>query len=202
LTETFGWQLVFWINPPIALAAVGLLAIYAPQAFLEARRFDVGGAAILAVALTALAWALSQIGSADAQATSRASATDPAIGAAAALGLLGLGAYAWWERMSANPMTLPRAVANHPFLGLNLATLMIYAAVSIMFFLLPFELIDRRGLSATDAGLVFLPFTLGVGLLARSFGSLADSIGARALLVAGPAIAALAYLWMAIGRNA
>ena len=25
LTETFGWQAVFWINPPLALAAVGLL---------------------------------------------------------------------------------------------------------------------------------------------------------------------------------
>ena len=99
-------------------------------------------------------------------------------------------------------MTPPRLVANHPFLGLNLATLMIYASVSIMFFLLPFELVDRRGLTATEAGLAFLPFTLGVGLLSRSFGSLADRVGARALLIAGPAAAAVAYVWMALARNA
>ena len=87
-----------------------------------------------------------------------------AIGGAAVLGVLGLAAYACWERVSSHPMTPPRLAGNRPFLGLNLATLMIYAGVSIMFFLLPFELVDRRGLSATDAGLAFLPFTLAVGL--------------------------------------
>ena len=36
-----------------------------------------------------------------------------------------------------------------------------------MFFLVPFDLVDRRGLAPTSAGLAFLPFTLGVGLLSR-----------------------------------
>jgi MFS family permease len=71
-----------------------------------------------------------------------------------------------------------------------------------MFFLLPFDLVDRRGLAATEAGLVFLPFTLGVGLLSRFMGGVADRIGARAMLVAGPLGAALAYGWMALGREA
>jgi NAD(P)-dependent dehydrogenase (short-subunit alcohol dehydrogenase family) len=43
------------------------------------------------------------------------------------------------------------------------------------------HLIDRRGLAPTAAGLAFLPFTLGVGLLSRLFGGLADRIGARAM---------------------
>jgi MFS family permease len=60
---------------------------------------------------------------------------------------------------------------------------------------------DRRALSSTDAGLAFLPFTLGVGLLSNPFGGLADRIGARAMLVAGPAGAALAYILMALGRE-
>jgi EmrB/QacA subfamily drug resistance transporter len=201
LTETLGWQFVFWINPPLALAAVALVAAYAPEDRLEARRFDVVGAAILAAALAALAWALSQIGSGEPQGAA-ASAAGPAIAVAAGLGLVGLAVYAWWERVSTHPMTPPRLARNRPFLGLNQATLMIYAAVSIMFFLLPFELVDRRGLSATDAGLAFLPFTLGVGLLSRSFGSLADRVGARALLIAGPAAAAVAYVWMALAREA
>jgi hypothetical protein len=41
--------------------------------------------------------------------------------------------------------------------GLNVATLMIYAGISIMFFLLPFDLIHRHALSSTDAGMAFLP---------------------------------------------
>lgn len=99
-------------------------------------------------------------------------------------------------------MTPPRVVRNRAFLGLNLATLLVYGGLSIMFFLLPFDLVDRRGLPPIDAGLAFLPFTLGVGLLSRVFGGLADKVGARPMLIAGPAGAALAYVWMAFGENA
>ena len=95
-------------------------------------------------------------------------------------------------------MTPPRLWRNRAFVGLNLATVMIYAGLSLMFFLLPFDLIERRGLSATEAGLTLLPFTLGVGFLSSAFGALADKIGARAMLVAGPLAAALAFLWMAL----
>jgi predicted MFS family arabinose efflux permease len=119
----------------------------------------------------------------------------------AGLGIVGLAAYAFWERRSEHPMTPPRLVENRAFLGLNVATLMVYAGVSIMFFLLPFDLVDRRGLSSTDAGLAFLPFTLGVGLLSNVFGGLADKIGSRAMLITGPAGAAIAYLWMALSRE-
>ena len=202
LTETMGWQAVFWINPTIAVGAVALLAAYAPEDVREARHFDVIGAAILAAALAALAWALSQVGSGEPQAAVRAAVSAGPVAAAGAAGLIGLAVYAWWERVTAYPMTPPRLVANRPFFGLNLATLLIYGASSIMFFVLPFELVDRRGLSATDAGLALLPFTLGVGLLSRSFGGLADTIGPRVLLIAGPAAAAVAYVWLALGRQA
>src|SRR3546814_10927199 len=79
-----------------------------------------------------------------------------------------------------SPDDAPRLMGNRAFLGLNVATLMVYAGLSIMFFLLPFDLVDRRALPSTEAGLVFLPFTLGVGLLTRVFGALADQVGARA----------------------
>jgi MFS family permease len=78
----------------------------------------------------------------------------------------------------------------------------IYAGLSIMFFLVPFDLVDRRGLMPTAAGLAFLPFTLGIGLLSSLFGRLADSIGARAMLIVGSCGPAVAFLWMALGHNA
>jgi hypothetical protein len=64
------------------------------------------------------------------------------------LGAIGLGAYAAWERVSDHPMTPPRLAQNRVFLGLNVATLLVYAGLSIMFFLVPFDLVDRRGLFA------------------------------------------------------
>ncbi len=99
-------------------------------------------------------------------------------------------------------MTPPRLLGNRVFVGLNLATLLIYGGLAIMFFLLSFDLIDRRALSPTDAGLVFLPFTLGVGLLSRPFGALADTFGARTMLIGGPLGAALAFALLALGKSA
>lgn len=201
LTENFGWPLVFWINPPLAVLAVGLLLKFAPQDRREARRFDVVGAIILAASLGVLAWGLSQIGPSEPSVASPEPAVLPiTVAGFAALG--GVAAYAVWERKSDHAMTPPRLWRNRAFVGLNLATLTIYAGLSLMFFLLPFDLIERRGLSATEAGLALLPFTLGVGFLSSAFGALADRIGARAMLVAGPLGAAVAYTWMAVTQDA
>ena len=194
LTETFGWQAVFWINPPIAMGAVVLLRRYAGADEREPRGFDFIGATILAGALGALAWALSQIGG--------AARNDSILLVVAALGVVGLALYTAREARAREPMTPPRLMQNHLFVGLNLATLLIYAALAIVFFLLPFDLVDRRGLEPAAAGLSFLPMTLGVGLLSRPFGALADKIGARAMLIAGPLGAAIAYLWLAFGQQA
>ncbi len=68
--------------------------------------------------------------------------------------------------------------------------------------MLPFDVIDRRSLSSTGAALVFLPFTLGLTLLSPGFGNLADAIGARVLMIVGPAGAALTYIWLALGHKA
>lgn len=197
LTENFGWQWVFAINPPLALVAVALLLAYAPADQHAARQFDVVGAAILSSALGALSWALSQIGPDNVGA-----ANDVTIGIVAVLGVLVLAGYAVWELASTHPMTPPRLMGNRAFVGLNVATLLIYAGLSIMFFLLSFDLIDRRELTPTDAGLAFLPFTLGVGFLSQPFGAAADKIGARTMLIAGPLGAAIAFLLLALGKTA
>jgi EmrB/QacA subfamily drug resistance transporter len=197
LTESFGWQWVFAINPPLALIAVALLIIYAPADQHAARQFDFAGAAILAAALGALAGTLSQIGS------DKAGAAGGAMTAFAALfGIAAFAAYVLWERATSHPMTPPRLMSNRPFVALNVATLLIYAGLSIMFFLLSFDLIDRRKLTPIDAGLVFLPFTLAMGLLSQPFGALADKIGARTMLIAGPLGTAAAYLLLALGKDA
>lgn len=203
LTETFGWPSVFWINPPLALVAVGILVMFSPADRREPRRFDAVGAAILATALGALAWSLSEVGPVEPQAVTDApSRSGIANIIVAGVGIAGLALYGLWERRSDHPMTPPRLIKNRAFFGLNIATLMIYGALSVMFFLLPFDLVDRRSLPPTEAGLAFLPFTLGVGLLSRVFGGLADRTGPRNLLIAGPALAALAYVWMALGQEA
>lgn len=201
LTGRFGWQAVFWINPPIAMVAVALLWLSAPADRIEPRRFDFVGATLIALSLGALTWSLSQIGHAEPLAAG-AFGADTGVLVTGILGLAGVGVYAAWERVSTHPMTPPRLAQNRAFVGLNAATLLIYAGLAIVFFLLPFELADHRGLSPASVGLVFLPFALGVGLLSRFFGGLADTFGARRMLVTGALGASVAYSWMALGQGA
>ena len=97
LTENFGWPLVFWINPPLALMAVVLLLGFAPEDRREKRPFDMPGAVILATSLGVLAWALSQIGPAEPAGTPAPAVLPITVAIVAALGgfavLCGLGAH-------------------------------------------------------------------------------------------------------------
>ncbi|MCW5681927.1 MAG: MFS transporter [Xanthobacteraceae bacterium] len=201
LTENLGWRWIFWINPPFGIAAI-LLLTFAPASKLDKRRFDLPGAFLLALALAAIAYALGQIGPGEGTKEIEAPrAPLSVIVSAAVAGLVLLGIYAWWQRTTDHPLTPPRLLRNKPFLGLNLATLGIYGALSVGFFLLPFDMIDRRNLSATDVGLIFVPFTLAIGLLSRYFGRLADAYGARLPLIIGPLGCAAAYVWLAAGQQ-
>ena len=203
LTESFGWPSIFWLNPPLAAAAVGLLFLARPDDHPEKRAFDVPGATLMALALGLLAWALSAIGPSEAG-EGEAAGLEISAGAVAAFlaGAALIGAYWFWEKRSDHPMTPPRLFANGDFTALNLATLFIYAALSVMFFLLPFELIDRRGLSAMEAGAAFLPFTLALGFLSSPVGALADRFGARPMLAGGAGAAALAFVLFIVLREA
>jgi EmrB/QacA subfamily drug resistance transporter len=200
LTEQFGWQAIFWINPPLAVIAIALLFKFAPTDRREAHRFDVVGASIIVGALGALTWALSEIGHTRPPATASL-ASNAMLAALLFIGLVGIGGYVIWERMTDHPMTPPRLSANRDFVGLNVATLFIYAGLAIVFFLLPFDLIDRRGLSATSAGLAFLPFTLAIGVLSPHFGRLADKFGTPIMLITGAIGASAAYLWMMLAYD-
>ena len=100
------------------------------------------------------------------------------------------------ERHAAAPLVPLSLFASRAFLGANLLTLCLYGALTAVLFLLPFDLIGRRGLSASEVGLILLPLGLVIGLFARRAGALADRLGVRGFLVAGSALVALSALWL------
>src|SRR5436305_14377526 len=109
----------------LAVVTIALLWLSAPADRQEPRQFDVAGAGLVASALAALTWALSQIGRTEPHASSFA--PDTMTIAVGMLGLAGLGVYVLWERVSAHPMTPPRLAEHRAFVGLNAATPLIYA---------------------------------------------------------------------------
>ena len=96
------------------------------------------------------------------------------------------------------PLLPPVLLRSREFAGANLLTLLLYGAFSAVLFLLPCDLIARRGFSASEAGLVFLPIGIVIGLASRSAGRWADSAGPRLPLILGSAIVALAAILLAL----
>lgn len=191
LVEHAHWSWIFALNVPVAVIALALAWRTLPESRAPGPHgpLDLVGAALAAAAFGCLAYGLVSLGG------------DPAdtVGGGDQrswtrriffLGCVGLVAFLSWERRARDPMAPLGLFANRVFSGITALTVFLYAALSVLFFALPFELMDARGWTATVAGLAFLPFTLAVGLLSRSVGGLSERIGARPLLLGG-SVAAL-----------
>src|SRR4029450_9236689 len=100
------------------------------------------------------------------------------------IGLAVLLAFAWHERHTPAPMTPPHLFRSPTFVGANLLTLVLYFALTGVFFVLPFLLVRVHGYSATATGAAYLPFALLVRGLSRWSGGLADRFGPRLPLMA------------------
>ena len=115
-----------------------------------------------------------------------------------AVGLLFLLVFVWHEGRTRSPMMPLGLFRSRTFSGINVLTLLLYSALGGAFFLLPFDLIQVHGYSATLAGAVFLPFTIIMGVLSRWSGGLLDRVGARVPLIAGPTLAAVGFALLAL----
>jgi EmrB/QacA subfamily drug resistance transporter len=191
LVDTIGWRAIFFINLPIgALALIFALKLPADSR-ISRDPLDLGGALLATLALGSLSYGLVALGNGN-----RASG---AIGIASSVVAL------WWfvhvEARASAPM-LPLALFhNRTFAGANALTVSLYAALSGALFLLPFMLVEVHRYSATAAGASFLPMSVIMGAGSRWSGKLVARVGARSLLMLGPAIVAAAYLILGISGD-
>jgi EmrB/QacA subfamily drug resistance transporter len=177
------WRAVFLINLPLAVAVVLVAVRHVPESRdpQAGHRLDVPGTVLGALGLGALTYALI---------TGGGRGLDPAVTVAGVVGLLALVAFVLVERRAAEPMVAPDLFANRTFTAINLVTFVVYGALGVFFFLLLLQLQVVAGYPPLAAGTAVLPVTLLLLALSSRAGALADRIGARWPLTAGPLLAA------------
>jgi EmrB/QacA subfamily drug resistance transporter len=173
LTHALGWRTVFYINVPVGALALALGLIFIPKDAPagNGRRFDLPGAALFLAGLTALMLGLNK-GPGWGWAS-------PAVLGILASALILLAAFVLVERRSPEPM-LDLSLFRIPlFTTSTLNAVLNYICVYSITFLMPFYLIQGRGLDPAQAGLLLTAQPVVMAITAPVSGALSDKLGSR-----------------------
>jgi EmrB/QacA subfamily drug resistance transporter len=184
LVQTAGWRWVFLLNLPLAAAVLAVTVRHVPETRDEAAHggFDIAGAALAALSLAGITYALIEASEPSQQV---------AVVVAAVAGVAAAAGFIMIERRRTRapervPPMLPLDVfASRQFTAINIITFLVYGAFSGLLFLLVLQLQVVSGFSPLEAGTALLPVTLLMLALSARSGSLAQRFGPRWLLTAG-----------------
>ena len=191
LIDALDWRAVFWINLPLSVVAVWLALRYVPESRDQnaSGPLDWRGGVLAVLAFGALTVALTLLPESHGLST-------PVV-VLLGIGLVGLALFVRIEARALNPLVPLALFRSRAFSAANVMTLFLYGALSGILFLLPFDLIERRGLSATEVGATLLPMGVVIGAVSRFAGRVADRHGPRILLVLGSLFVTAAALGLA-----
>jgi EmrB/QacA subfamily drug resistance transporter len=184
LIEHVSWRAIFFLNVPLAAIVVVLSLRFMAESHDPSRghRIDWLGAIVAVAGLGGVVFGLLEWPS--------LGASHPLVLAALAIGAVSLLMLPAAARRAASPMMPLALFRSRAFTLANLLTLLLYAAIGVVMFLVPLNLIQVQHYSATAAGAAFLPLPLIMFAMSRWSGGLVARVGSRLPLTIGPAIAA------------
>ena len=190
LTDLISWRVVFYINVPVGIFAFILAWIFIPQDRKSGGResFDLRGAIIILVGLVTLLLALNQ-GYAWGWFSSQT------IGLFLFSGVF-LAGFVFAEKRSKSPILDLSLFADRVFSAATVSAVLNYIAVFSVLLLLPFYLLQGRGLNPAQAGLILTIQPIVMAIVAPISGSISDRIGTRIPTVSGMLILSLGIFLM------
>jgi EmrB/QacA subfamily drug resistance transporter len=184
LVDTVGWRFIFWINVPVAVAAVLLTALFVPESRAAVpRRIDPVGQVLVVLLLGGVTYGIIE--------GQTAGWSSPLIIGCFVLAVVSLISLVLYERRREEPLLEPRFFRSAPFSGATLIAVAGFSALSGFLFLNSLYLQSVRGFSALHAGLLSLPMAAMTVVFAPLSGWLVGHRGPRLpLVVAGCMITA------------
>lgn len=189
LVDLGSWRYIFLLNViPIAVT-VWLLAKLHDEADATARvKIDWYGALFGALALGGIVYALIE--------QPHYGWSYPLIYSTGLAGILAFCLFVWRERQVEAPMVPFGLFRSRNFAVGNIATLSMYAGLSLFAFLITIFVQQVGGYSAAAAGLVLVPESIIMFVLASKFGKLSGTFGPRVFMAVGPLVAAVGFITM------
>jgi EmrB/QacA subfamily drug resistance transporter len=190
LTTHLSWRAIFYVNLPLGIAALAVLAVTLPSVQERRRhRIDYAGTALLAAGLSAVIL-LTTLGG------NTFDWGSPEIVGMGVVGVLCLTAFALVERRAAEPILPPALFANRVFVVTSAVALVVGFALFGALTYLPLFQQVVRGLSPTASGLQLLPVMGGLLVSSIVSGQVITRTGRyKAWPIAGTAVAAIG-MWL------
>ncbi len=189
LVDAVSWRLIFLLNLPISAAVIVVAQRHVPETRDPARaRLDPVGAALVAIGLAGVTYGLIE--------GPGSGWDDPVVLATLVGGVAALVAFVVSQRIGRHPMLPLEIFSSAQFTAANLVTFLVYAALGGAIFLLAIQLQASLGYTALGAGLSLVPMTIVMLLLSVRAGRLAQRIGPRLPMTAGPLLAAVGLALM------
>lgn len=187
LVEHFDWGAVFFVNVPVCAAALVLGVFLVPTSRdPDNRPLDPIGALLSILTLVALLYAVIEAPNAGWLATN--------VVVSFGIGLVLLGAFAWWETHTAEPMIDLRVFRNARFSAasavLTLTTFALYGSLYLLTQYFQFVL----GYSPLEAGLLALPLAIGMMVTSPNAPKLVFRWGTKRVVMAGSLVLAASML--------
>ncbi len=178
ITQELSWRWILLINPPIAIvAALVAYAVVAERVRAHKGSFDLAGAVTLTVGQMVLVYGVVEAGLAG---WDSLAALGPIVAGAALLVVFGV-----IETRFASAPLIPFKELTKPLRNANNIVLLFSAALFPMWFVSSLYLQQVLGLSPLHTGLIFLPMTLTIMLVASRTGRLVSHFGVRPVLGGG-----------------
>ncbi len=182
------WRAIFWINVPVALIALALIAVSKPADDHRPAPMDYRGLALIVSGVGLSVFGFQQ--------SALWGWGNPAIEVCIAAGVVLLVVFYFVERRTESPLMNVRIFENQTFLVENVILgIAMMAFIPVFFFASVYGQVALAE-KATTSSLLILYFFLGFVVFAQIGGRLLDRVGAKRPVVLGSALAAVGFaLW-------
>src|SRR4051794_20115437 len=188
LTDSLGWEWVFFVNTPVTLAAAAWARVLLVESRSEGarRHFDTFGAVTVTAGLSLLVYTMVRT-------------DENGWGSATTIGLFAVSAallvaFVVWEQRSPAPLVPFRIFRIRNLTAANIVGLLIGASLFSMFFFVSLYMQRVLGYSPLKAGLSYLPLAITIIISAGVASQLTTRLGFKPVLVGGMSLITIGLL--------